>query len=136
MSSEEIIRPDISSERRDSDFFYQSTENIDDFDAGEHYSDSINNCNKVFDFNPHKSILIDQKGNTRRDWYSHDVVLQNKESKFFEEKFGNDEFDDIDFINDVKPRNNQHKHINKFSSIFTGKGDTKLENSMAFGKSL
>ena len=83
----------------------------------------------------HKSILIEQKGNTRRDWYSHDVVLHADRSKFFDVKFDNDEFKDIDFINEIEPCTNRVININKFSTRFTCKGDTKLKQAIDYDKS-
>ena len=126
MSSKEIIKIQITDERRDSDFFYETIENVDDYDAGEHYSDSTDNWNKVFDFNPHKSILTANKGKTRRNWNSHDFMLHSKNTKFFDDKFNEDEFKNVDFINEYEPATNRVKNLGKVSIWFTQKGSTKL----------
>ena len=126
MSSKEIINIQITDERRDSDFFYETIENVDDYDAGEHYPDSTDHWNKVFDFNPHKSILTANKGKTRRNWNSHDFMLHSKNTKFFDDKFNEDEFKNVDFINEYEPATNRVKNLGKVSIWFTQKGSTKL----------
>lgn len=65
MEDEPVIHRSITSERRDSEFFMQSVEDVDEFDAEEYPEDK--SC--VLDFQPHSSLLLQNKGHTRRgDW--------------------------------------------------------------------
>ena len=135
MSCKEIFKIQISDERRDSDFFFETIENIDEYDAGEHYWDPANTCNTVLDFNPHKSVLTENKGKTRRNWESHDSMLRTKDSKFFDVRFDEEEFRNIDFINEYEPATNRVKNLGKVSIGFTQKENTRFEGLIDHDKS-